>query len=151
MLCSLLFTGKAIVYNPYEPSINVASMLGFVKNQNGTLAVSNRIFETWLYNLYLSTAKMQSKEIYSASLHDKNQFVVDGHLNMRLILERYVIELKIWRGEEYNSRGEAQLVGYLDDYHLKKGYMLSFNFNKNKTIGVREIVLGDKVIVEAVV
>lgn len=212
MLRSLLFTGKAVVYNSYEPSINIASMLGFVKNQNGTLAVSNRIFETWLYNLYLSTAEMQSKDIYSASLHDKNQFVVDGHLNMRLILERfvthfhdlygdrdeafveeegrkyfllylrpiingtgnyyveartrglkrtdivvdyhgeqYVVEMKIWRGEEYNSRGETQLAGDLDDYHLNKGYMLSFNFNKKKMVGVREIVLGDKVIVEAVV
>ena len=30
-------------------------------------------------------------------------------------------------------------------------YMLSFNFNKKKELGVREIVLGDKVLVEAVV
>lgn len=29
--------------------------------------------------------------------------------------------------------------------------MLSFNFNKNKQVGVQEIVVGDKVIVEAVV
>lgn len=29
--------------------------------------------------------------------------------------------------------------------------MLSFNFNKKKEIGVKEIVLGDKLIVEAVV
>jgi len=34
---------------------------------------------------------------------------------------------------------------------IKKGYMLSFNFNKKKEIGVKEIVLGDKLIVEAVV
>lgn len=29
--------------------------------------------------------------------------------------------------------------------------MLSFNFNKKKEIGVKEIVLGDKVLIEAVV
>lgn len=40
---------------------------------------------------------------------------------------------------------------YLDYYHLKKGYMLSFCFNQKKEIGVREITLGDKVLVEAVV
>ena len=91
MLKSLLFTGKNIVYNFYEPSINVATMFGFVKNQNGMLAVSNRIFETWLYNLYLSAADMQSKEIYTASLQDKNQVIVDGHLNMRLVLEKFVM------------------------------------------------------------
>lgn len=65
--------------------------------------------------------------------------------------EQYIIELKIWRGNAYNERGEQQLSAYLDYFHIKKGYMLSFNFNKKKQIGVRDIVLGDKVIVEAVV
>lgn len=49
-------------------------------------------------------------------------------------------------------RGEQQLSDYLEYYHLKRGYMLSFNFNKRKKeIGVKEILLGDKVLVEAVV
>ncbi|MEE1495562.1 MAG: hypothetical protein UF412_12640 [Anaerostipes hadrus] len=74
MLYSLLFTGKAIVYNYYETSINIATMFGFVKNENGVLVVSNRIFETWLYNLYLSSADMQKKEIYAASLMDKTDY-----------------------------------------------------------------------------
>ena len=39
MLKSLLFTGKPIVFNYYEPSIGVASMFGFVKNKNGMLVV----------------------------------------------------------------------------------------------------------------
>ncbi len=212
MLKSLLFTGKPIVFNYYEPSIGVASMFGFVKNKNGMLVVANRIFETWLYNFYLSAADMQKKEIYAASLMDKNQFIVNGYLNMRLILEKfvvhfndlygdqnetfleeegrkyfllylrpiingtgnyyieaqtrgqkrtdvivdyrghqYVIEMKIWRGQEYNNRGEKQLAGYLDDYHVNKGYMVSFNFNRKKKTGIREIVFNDKVIIEAVV
>ena len=212
MLKSLLFTGKPIVFNYYEPSIGVASMFGFVKNKNGMLVVANRIFETWLYNFYLSAADMQKKEIYAASLMDKNQFIVNGCLNMRLILEKfvvhfhdlygdqnetfleeegrkyfllylrpiingtgnyyieaqtrgqkrtdvivdyrghqYVIEMKIWRGQEYNNRGEKQLAGYLDDYHVNKGYMVSFNFNRKKKTGIREIVFNDKVIIEAVV
>ena len=65
--------------------------------------------------------------------------------------EQYVIEIKLWHGEEYNNRGERQLAGYLDDYHLNKGYMLSFNFNKKKKPGVHEIIIGDKEIIEAVV
>ncbi|MDO4329796.1 MAG: ATP-binding protein [Lachnospiraceae bacterium] len=65
--------------------------------------------------------------------------------------EQYVCELKIWRGNAYNQRGEEQLSGYLDYFGLKKGYMLSFNFNKKKKIGVKEIILGDKVLIEAVV
>lgn len=65
--------------------------------------------------------------------------------------QQYVIELKIWHGEEYNRRGEVQLGDYLDAYHQKTGYMLSFNFNKNKEVGIKEVIAGDKVIVEAVV
>ena len=65
--------------------------------------------------------------------------------------EQNVIEIKIWRGNAYNERGEEQLANYLEYFHLKKGYMLSFNFNKKKEIGIREIKLGDKTLVEAVV
>ncbi len=65
--------------------------------------------------------------------------------------EQFVIELKVWRGNSYHTRGEQQLISYLEYYHLQKGYMLSFNFNKKKKIGVNRIVLGDKLLVEAVV
>lgn len=212
MMETLLFTGKTIAYNADTAIIDMATMFGFIKNQNGIVAVANRLFETRLYNFYLSTAKMQDKDIYSASLRDKNQFVIGGHLNVRLILEKFVlhfsdlygdssesfieeegrkyfllylrpiingtgnyyiesrtrglkrtdiiidfygeqhvIEMKIWHGNEYNSRGEKQLIDYLDAYHKNEGYMISFNFNKNKQVGVKEIMIGDKKLIEAVV
>ena len=65
--------------------------------------------------------------------------------------EQNILELKVWRGKAYNERGEKQLSDYLDYFHMKKGYMLSFNFNKNKKPGIQEIVLGDRVLIEAVV
>lgn len=65
--------------------------------------------------------------------------------------EQFVIEMKIWHGDAYNKRGEEQLLDYLDYYHLDKGYMLSFNFNKKKEVGVKKIEIGGKVLVEAVV
>ncbi len=65
--------------------------------------------------------------------------------------ERFIVEMKIWHGNEYNERGERQLAEYLDYFKQKKGYMLSFNFNKNKEVGVKTMSLGDKMIVEAVV
>jgi len=39
----------------------------------------------------------------------------------------------------------------MDHFSLKKGYMLSFNFNKKKQIGVKDIVIGDRLLIEAVV
>lgn len=65
--------------------------------------------------------------------------------------EQFVIETKIWRGNEYNLRGERQLSEYLEDYGLQTGYMLSFNFNKNKQIGIRNIEVGGRLLIEAVV
>ncbi|MBR1599111.1 MAG: AAA-like domain-containing protein [Lachnospiraceae bacterium] len=65
--------------------------------------------------------------------------------------ERFVVELKIWRGNAYNERGEEQLSDYLDYFHLQKGYMLSYNFNQSKEVGVKTIAVGDKVLVEACV
>jgi len=88
---TILFTGKSIAYNADETSIDIATMFGFVKNQNGKVVIANRIFETRLYNYYLSSVEMQSKDIYDKSLLDKNQFVMNGHLNMDLILERFVV------------------------------------------------------------
>ncbi len=42
-------------------------------------------------------------------------------------------------------------MGYLEDYQLKTGYMLSFCFNKKKKPGVYDRVVGDKKVIEAVV
>ena len=77
--------------------------------------------------------------------NERMHLVIDYHG------ERSIIEMKIWRGNAYHERGEKQLSDYLDYFHLKKGYMLSFNFNKKKEIGVKEVVLGDKLLIEAVV
>ena len=65
--------------------------------------------------------------------------------------EQYIIEMKIWHGKEYNNRGENQLIEYLNDYHVKKGYMISFNFNRKKEIGIKEITIDGKTIIEAIV
>ena len=65
--------------------------------------------------------------------------------------EQFIVELKIWRGDEYNERGEEQLIGYLDYFRQEKGYLLSFNFNKKKETGVKVLKVKGKTIVEAVV
>ena len=65
--------------------------------------------------------------------------------------KRYVIELKIWHGERYNEEGEKQLKGYLDHFGLETGYMLSFNFNKNKKTGVERLEVDGKVLYEGIV
>ncbi|MCD7883387.1 MAG: AAA-like domain-containing protein [Lachnospiraceae bacterium] len=210
-LYDLLFTGKPVLYSSMGDSVEIAAMFGFIKNQDGTAVISNRIFETVLYSWFMSEEYAGSR-IYDAGVLGKNQFVAGGHLNVRRVLERFVecfddlygdqgetfvedvgrryfmlflkpiingegncyveaetrnrertdlvidyhgeqfvIECKVWRGNAYLERGEQQLLDYLDHFHLRKGYMLSFCFNKKKKIGLQDIVIGDKVLVEAVV
>lgn len=64
---------------------------------------------------------------------------------------QYVIECKIWHGDAYNQRGEQQLRDYLNAYHLEKGYLLSFNFNKNKETGIKRLECQGKQLLEVVV
>ncbi len=211
MIYTVLFYGKNIVYNPDNLTMDIGIRFGFLKCVDEQIAVSNRIFETRLYNYYLAEDMLNSST-YSASMQIKNQFIHGNILDMELILKKFVehfsdiyadssdkfieengrrlfllylkpiingtgnyyiesrtrsmgrtdviidflgqqhiIEMKIYHGNEYNLRGEHQLIGYLNDYHLQKGYMLSFNFNKKKQIGVHEVILNDKVLIEAVV
>ncbi len=212
MLRELLFVGKTITYSPTSQVIQLALMFGFAKNEEGKVVPANRIFDTLLYNHFLSVDERYSSDIYKISLQDKNQFIVDGHLNMRRVLEKFaehfhdlygdckerfmeeegrryfllylrpiingtgnyyveprtrtlgrtdiiidyqgeqfIVEMKIWRGNEYNVCGEEQLARYLDDYHLNIGYMVSFNFNKKKQVGIREIIVGNKILIEAII
>lgn len=212
LISDVLFTGKHMLYNTDNPIIERAKMFGFIKNQNGLVAIANRIFETRLYNLFLSTNESQNTNSYEAGMKDKNQFIQHGKLDMEHILrkfvlhytdiygdrdekfiesegrklfllylrpiingvgnyyieaqtrdskrtdvivdykgEQFIIELKIWHGDAYNQSGEEQLSDYLDYYGLKKGYMLTFSFNKQKETGVKLVHFKDKLLVEAIV
>ena len=65
--------------------------------------------------------------------------------------ERFVVELKIWRGEAYHEKGEQQLANYLDYYHLDKGYMLTYSFNKSKQSSLTTKTIQGKTLIEAFV
>ncbi|MBP3609069.1 MAG: helix-turn-helix domain-containing protein [Lachnospiraceae bacterium] len=211
LLYDILFCGRSIPYNLGTELVSIGTMFGFLKDDAGQVAISNRIFEIWFYNLFIAEEAMNS-DTYQAGQKNKNQFVDENGLNLELVLKKfvqhftesfssstdkfiedngrklfllyirplingsgnyyieartrsmgrtdliidfqgkqYIVEMKIWHGEEYNARGEEQLLEYLKDYNLKKGYMLSFNFNKKKEVGVKELHFKDATIVEAVV
>ena len=57
---------------------------------------------------------------------------------------RYVIELKRWEGQKAHERGLKQLSDYLDLYSLKTGYLLIFDFNKNKQYTSEQIRFAGK-------
>lgn len=211
MLTSILFEGKDYPYVSTNHSIEMAEMLGFIRNDHNVIKVSNRIFETVLYN-HLLSEEMVNSRMYDSALANKYRFTNGRHLDMVKVLEgfvkafgevsqgkderfleeegrkyfmlylkpiingtghsyveartrslgrtdivvdylgeQFVIELKIWRGPKYHAEGEAQIAEYLDYYGLKKGYMITFNFNKTKETGVKEIQYGEYTLIKAVV
>lgn len=186
-------------------------MFGYAVDEAGKVRIANRIFETRLYNYFLSEEELTSV-IGNMAKRDKSAFICDGLLDMDEVMkkfvihyseiygqrdihfiekygrkifllylkpiingignyyveaqtrdekrtdiivdylgEQFIIELKIWHGSEYNERGERQLADYLASYRKDKGYLLSFNFNQNKEVGVKEIRVDGKTIIEAVV
>ncbi len=48
-------------------------------------------------------------------------------------------------------RGEEQLFEYLEYYKQDRGYLLSFNFNKNKKRGIQNLEYQGKRILEVIV
>ncbi|HAN09510.1 MAG TPA: AAA family ATPase [Clostridiales bacterium] len=64
---------------------------------------------------------------------------------------RYVIELKIWRGQKYEEAGHKQLAEYLEIKQLDEGYMLVFDFRKGKEYTDKWMEVEGKKIYEVVV
>ena len=210
MLKEILFNGFEANFNIYYKHVSIAAMFNYITDNNGKIKISNRIIETWLYNLFATEEQME--RIYKEGQIDRSQFIDGKTLKMDKILEKfalhfrdiygckglsfkeeegrkyfmlyirpiingsgnyyiesqtrdltrtdmiidylgtqYIIEMKIWRGESYNERGENQLFDYLDFYHADKGYLLSFCFNKNSKPEARTIAQGGREIVEVVV
>lgn len=46
--------------------------------------------------------------------------------------QEYIVELKIWHGDKYEELGRDQLSGYLATRDMDEGYLVTFDFSKNK-------------------
>ena len=46
--------------------------------------------------------------------------------------QEFIIELKIWRGDKYEESGRDQLSAYLATRNMQEGYLVTFDFSKNK-------------------
>lgn len=212
VLQAILLSGETRTFNPDEKYIQIASMLNYITNRDGKVAVMCRIMETRLYNLFIS--EQENTAYFKQGISDRQQFVHDNRLDMKCLMERfachvnqtfsldkdhkfleengrqifltylrpiingvgsyhieaqtrdmdrmdvvidymgrqYVVELKIWRGNAYNERGEEQLCRYLESFDLQEGYLLSFCFNKNRRSGVLPPVqLRGRTLIEAIV
>ena len=88
MLQNILFTGVDFPFKRETPIIDLGVTFGFLKDKNGIVAVSNRIFETQLYDMFLSETAVNN-QMYMKVSSDRNQFIVSGMLQMPLVMQKF--------------------------------------------------------------
>ena len=201
---SLLIDNENISYNRDVYSLGI--MLGILKNEEGKLAIHNKIFEIRLYNYMIG--KKHSEEIgrrlsnyTTIGMYENEDGTLDIHTALlkyqeymksvygkfdkefierqgRLLLlaffkpiingkgfyfvesqtgfeqrqdvvitfgkKKYIIELKIWRGEKYHQQGIQQLNEYLELENADEGYLVIYDKTDKKEYKTDNIKLNEK-------
>lgn len=201
VITAVLLEGGKVSFAKSNPAIDLGMMFGILKERNGTAAIANVVFETFLYN-HLIVEKSLKECSFG---FENNQFVENGQLDMERALlkfqevmkaeyrhedetfierqgrllflcfmkpilnskgnyyvepetrdntrmdvvisyggQEYIVELKIWHGEQYRQKGLEQLEAYLESRSCHKGYLISFCFNEKKVYTQNMVALGNK-------
>lgn len=57
MLCNILFRGVRYTFEIDNLNINIGIMFGFIREKDNAVLIANRLYETKMYNLFLSEAE----------------------------------------------------------------------------------------------
>ena len=201
---SLIVENVNMQYNVHAYDKGI--MYSIFKNDNGDLAIHNKIFELLLYD-YMIAEKIREdfgkklNHYTSRGLYEQE----NGSLNMKKVLlkyqeymksiygkfdkdfierqgrllllafikpiingqgfyfvesqtgfeqrqdvvitfnnYKYIIELKIWRGEKYHQEGIKQLQEYLQLENTERGYMIIYDKRESKKYKCEKIENGDR-------
>ena len=88
---TVLMEGAILPWNPDLEDIARMQMYGLIENFENTVRIDNRVFETRLYNLFLSDERLRNSAFAREGGLARNMFVRDGRLDVRLVLERFVV------------------------------------------------------------
>ncbi|NOW91095.1 hypothetical protein BCD91_003118 [Clostridium beijerinckii] len=92
----LIINGTEKTFNIHNPLINLGVIYGYLKNIDGRVKISNRIFEQMLYNYFSS--KLENKTDMS-TYNFKENFIIENGLDFERILLRFQQFIK----EQYSS------------------------------------------------
>lgn len=85
LIMNLLYHGRYFSYNLATPVIQKGVMLGIFCEKYHLLAISNIIYETYLYDYTINVKSMEDSRL----VPERSQFIHNGKLNMPLILEKF--------------------------------------------------------------
>jgi len=96
----------------------------------------NKSDESFLENecrlLFLTYIKplINGKGFYHIEAETRNRKRMDVIIDF--CDEQFVVELKIWKGEQKHEKAYEQLIEYLNSKNKSEGYLLTFDFRKRK-------------------
>ena len=107
LLHDILCTGRKAPFQRDDKAQSLALMFNFIKNDDGKVAVANRIFETRLYNLFIYEDSQHEQDLYDAGSLEKSAYIRNGRLDMDTVMERFVVHYTDLFGHRRNAVAEA--------------------------------------------
>ena len=81
----IIYDGDRISYTLANDNVQLGVMFGILTEHEGSIAVSNIIFEVYLYNYFSSMEEVKNENISV----NKSQFIIEGKLDMPHILTKF--------------------------------------------------------------
>lgn len=109
MMRAMLLQGVSYPYTISDNATQLGVRFGYLKNSDGSLAIGNRIFETYLYDMYFMREKSENSMAKQAAL-EKNSFIRKNSLDMDMIVSRFKAHYDFlyseqnWKFTEENGR-----------------------------------------------
>lgn len=101
LIINILYNGVSQTYSISNPTIELGVMLGIFREKDHMVAISNVIFETYLYDYVASIKSLE----HDYMIPERNQFIKDGKLNMPHVLIKFQELMKT----EYRKEDERFL------------------------------------------
>ncbi len=135
---------------------------GLYENEDGTLDIKTALlkYQEYMQNVYGKFDKdfierqgrLLLLAFFKPIINGRGFYFVESQTGFEqrqdLVISfnnhKYIIELKIWRGEKYHQKGIEQLNGYLELENMNQGYLVIYNKNENKEYRSKDIKVENK-------
>ena len=113
MILSILYDGVKYGFHLSNPVIEIGAMFGIFCERNHTVAVSNVIFETYLYDYTVSVKALEERRLME---EEQSRFIENGRLDMPRVLRKFqeVMRAEYRREDEAFVERQGQLRRVLD-------------------------------------
>jgi hypothetical protein len=195
LLYDIVVYGQTYNYSMTNHAMEWGIMFGILRKQNEQVIIDNLIFETIIYNHFITKRRIESVNTNEADITRTlpEEVIENGKLNMALCIkkfmqhyyelyssrddkflesecrilfltylkpilngkgfyhiepetrnrsrmdmivdfgpEQFIVELKIWHGEQKHEKAYEQLIEYLNSKNKTEGYLLTFDFRKRR-------------------